>query len=216
MQIPSGSLANVKSLVSSPDFPSHQRNFRAQVEIYKQLALSAWNESIPEEKKKQKNNITEFKELEHILQNELLDFSKEDFTKPDKRIYDRVGTIAIFMYLFDKCIELDAAVAKKNKVGLYSLFDTTRKSVYKLLSEDYFKKPYVEILGQYLLDEPLLVACAELAEVDLVAIHEAVPLYQPKLSGIITSMIKAQEKEREVPKAPVAKKKKSKKTGKKK
>ena len=177
-----GSLGHSKAALSSPGFPDYQRNFSAQVELYKKLAKDAWHSPPPDEGKRQDRNIALFKELGGALESELEDFSKADFAKPDEALIGRVNSLALFMWLFDKVLELNGAVQKMNKAGLFSLNDSARNSVRKLLAAKYFKRPFAEVLGEYLLIEPLLAACAELCGVEMLPIQEIVRLYQPKLA----------------------------------
>jgi hypothetical protein len=193
MALPAGSSGKARSALASSDFPDIARHFSAQVSLYKQLAMSAWNDALSKEKAAQENEMAAFSALDRILEAELRGLSKADFTKPGAETYDKVAALAVFMYLLDKAREMHRAVLAKNKIGLYSLFGSARKSIHKQLSGDYFRKPLVDIVKAYMLDEPLYVACAELAGVELVAIQDMVPLYQPKVADRVTAIMEGKK-----------------------
>jgi hypothetical protein len=194
MKIPAGSIAEMKGVPTSGGFSEHLKVFTVEVELLKKLVKSAWYDPAASEKKDQEKKIKEFKKLETIFEKEIADFSKEESDVPSDRINKRIVALTVFMYLFDTTLMLYKAVLKKNKVGLYSLFDSTRNSLYNILSKKYFKRPYVEVMRGYLETEPRLVACAELSEVELIAIHKAVEAYQPKLADLVDKKIGAKKK----------------------
>ncbi len=189
MKLPYGTAGKLSSKFPAEAFPEHAKNFAEQVQLYKALAKSSWNEPSPEQKAKMEEAIARFKELGKRLEQEIADFADEDFSKPDERLDDRVASLALFMYLFDKTLELHDAVMKKGKIGLNALFDSTRNSMYSLLSGGFFVRSFLDDVKDYLADEPLFVACAELAEVELLPLDMAVAAYQPKLKEKVLPLI---------------------------
>jgi hypothetical protein len=190
----SGSLGALKLAHAGSRLQLRAAESAARATLFKRLAMSAWNDALPSEKERQAGNLARFMELERRLAGELADFSDEDFRNPGAAFDQRVAALAVFMYLFDKTMELHEAVLRKNKVGLYSLFDSARNSVFRLLSGGYFSRPPAEAMRDYLRDEPLLIACADLAGVELVPVQDAVVLYQPVLKERVLALIRADEK----------------------
>lgn len=193
MKLPAGSVAELKGMTLTEGFPYYQKAFSAQVELFKKLAKSSWVDALPSEKEEQEKKIAGFKKLEKLLEKEVKALSKENFENPSAALDRRIGVATIFMYLFDKTIELHTAVLEKDKDGLYALFDTTRDSIHSLLEKDYFSRPHVEVVHDYIQFEPCLVACAELAEVELVAVQKAVALYHPKLADMVGELMESGE-----------------------
>ncbi len=189
MKLPYGTAGKLSAKFPAEGFPEHARNFAEQVQLYKALAMSGWNDASPDQNAKMEAAIARFKELKKRLDDEVEDFASEDFSKPGERLDNRIASITMFMYLFDKTIELHEAVMKKGKAGLYALFDSTRNSIYSLLSSGFFMRAFTDDVGDYIADEPLLVACADLAEVDLLPLHEAITSYQPKLEALVLALI---------------------------
>ncbi len=195
MKLPYGSAGKLSSQFPSEGFPEHAKNFAEQVQLYKALAMSSWTDASPDERAKMESAISRFKELKKRLDSEVKDFATEDFSSDESRVDERVASITLFMYLYDKTLELHEAVMKKSKVGLNALFDTTRNSIYSLLSSGFFVRPFDDDVKDYLTDEPLLVACSELADVELVPLDKAVASYQPKLKELVLPLIKEEGSE---------------------
>lgn len=211
----SGSLGELKGALENENFDDYGKSLRREVDLYKQTALSAWHESVPSEKEAQGKDIAFFRnELKKTLDAEIDDFSKENFSGPDDRFHMRVGALSTFMYLHDKVVELQAVVLAKDKAGLFALFDTVRNRFFDLLSKNFFGRDFSESMADYLALEPLLIACAELAEVGLIPIQDAVKEYQPRLAKLVVERMKggkaddgpAQEKTAKAGKKPRKKK----------
>ena len=190
MKIPAGSLSSGKSNLSNTSFMARAENFRSQVELYKQLALNSPME-VPKKDQDEHKKDLDFlrKELGKILDEEILDFSNEDFQNPDQYFYQRVAALTTFMYLFDKLLELGEAVNRKKTVGIYSIYDEVMAGLFGLLSVHFFVRPLNEVIRDYLEVEPILVACAELTERDLEPIQDAGDLYEKKLTERVEKII---------------------------
>jgi hypothetical protein len=195
MKIPAGSLSSGKSALSDTSFVASAENFRAQVELYKQLASSSKLEVPQDDRDEHKKDLQFLEdELSLILKKELDDFSNEKFKEPDQYFYQRVASLSTYMYLLDKLLELGNAVDSKKTVGIYSLYDELATRLFALMSTRFFLRPLNEALRDYLEIEPLLVACAELTDVDLEPIQGVVELYRAKLTEKVGALLESGEK----------------------
>jgi hypothetical protein len=200
----------MRDMPAREGFANHVKMCTTEVEMLKKLARSARYPSTASEKKDQEKAIKAFKAKGSLMAKELTEFCKSDFESPDPSLNRKVIELTIFMYLYDKTLELHDAVLEKDKVGLFALFDSVRDAVQAILSDDYFELPQVETMRKYLDTEPRLVACADLAGVELMAIQDAVRAYQPKLADLVEKGMLGKEKKSsaKAPKKKAAKKKK--------
>jgi len=193
MENPIGSMAEIRK--GNPDAHAyHTRLFSHQFEVFKRIAGDDWRSASPATKKTRKKMLKKYAELENILNKEIEDFSKLSFAKSNAIVSERVVSLTIFMYLCDVLEKLHHATLKENKIGLYHLFDSVSAQLFGMLSADYFERPYKAIIRNYLLLEPSLMACADLAGVEVVTIQKAVRLNQPKLSKRVESLVSSRKK----------------------
>ncbi len=185
-----GSIAEMEGLDARERFPNYLRRFDEQVKEYQESARSSWKKAPASDRKLNSRRMAEFRELRELLEAEINDFSKEDFQSAFDTVERRTASITIFMYLFDKVVEMHNAVERKDRKGLYALFGSVREHMYAFLSTDFFEAPYHENVRVYIDLEPVFTACASLAGVELVPIHDAVRDYQPKLAKRIGPLTK--------------------------
>jgi hypothetical protein len=165
---------------ASSAFPYRQRDFEAQVELFKGLARSAWIAPPDDEADKQAMNIRRFRELSKAIADSLSALQKQGMAKPSPEMQDRMASLAICMYLFDIIGQIHEAVVAKNKSGLYSLYDSVRNSAYGMISA-HKSASLPDIVKGYMEHEPRIAALAELCDVELIPLKDAVALYEPKL-----------------------------------
>jgi hypothetical protein len=167
---------------SSSPSQYRQRDFESQVRLFKQLAQSAWVPPASGKRDADAKSMARFRGLEGMIARSAASIQAGDADTPARQ--ERMASLAICMYLFDKTCELHGAVAKQDRVGLYSLFDSLRDSVYQLISER-SSGPLADVVASYLEHEPRLAACADLAGVGVVSVQEATALYEPKVKRLM-------------------------------
>ncbi|MBU0591645.1 hypothetical protein KKF81_06255 [Candidatus Micrarchaeota archaeon] len=162
------------------------KTFSTQVELFKKIAKSTWIALPDKDVVKQHSKINKFDSLAEILKNEVSSLSMNDVQKPETQVNDRIISITVFMYLVDSVLEMHPLVMGRNKVGLYALFNSVCDSIYTFLTDGYFEKSTSEIVYEFHKIEPRFVACANLVELEVIPVHEAVGIYQSTLAELIT------------------------------
>ncbi len=203
MKIPAGSFSSGKSNLSDTSFIARAENFRSQVELYKQLAQNS-KLQVPKDGQDEHKKDLKFlrDELPKIFNAELDDFSRENFDEPDQYFYQRVAALTTYMYLYDKLLELGEAVHEKKTVGIYSIYDEVMAGLFGLMSVNFFTRPLNEVIRDYLEIEPIIVACAELTDIELEPIQSVVELYREKLSDKVGAILEPETKKSKVKAKP--------------
>jgi hypothetical protein len=186
MKAPTGSIP-----ASDPNFPGYAKEFRSQVEMLKGMAKTAWIDSLPAERKLQEANIARFRAASSLIENELDSITFMDFRNPSPRLNERLVRVAVALYIHDKVLEFHDASIRINKDGLYSVLDSVREWALRLLSGGFFTRSAQDIISEYVGREAGFVAMAELCNVEIVPIQDAVASYQSKVRERLAAIVRA-------------------------